>query len=135
MLFRSLWDVTFPAFALGWFAAVLLLFLRPVQVWVLGPLLGARHPSRDQMAVLVPAWRAVLQAVDLPARRYVLAVLPSHELNAFACGGHLRRERMRRHAGIAQGKAKVARAHFGEANPRHIEDAFTVGDEIGRAHV
>jgi len=26
---------------------------------------------------------------DLPARRYVLAVLPSHELNAFACGGHL----------------------------------------------
>lgn len=86
---RVAWDVTFTVFALSWFAAVVLLFLRPVQVWVLGPLLGARHPTRDQMAVLAPAWRAVLQAVDLPARRYVLAVLPSHELNAFACGGHL----------------------------------------------
>jgi Zn-dependent protease with chaperone function len=86
---RLAWDVTFPALALGYLAAVVLLFWRPVQVWVLAPLLGARHPSRDQMARLAPAWRAVLQATDLPARRYVLAVLPSHELNAFACGGHL----------------------------------------------
>lgn len=86
---RLAWDVSYTVFALTWFAAVVLLFLRPVQVWVLAPLLGARHPSRQQMAALAPAWRAVLQAVDLPARRYVLAVLPSNELNAFACGGHL----------------------------------------------
>ena len=31
----------------------------------------------------------MLQTNDLPAHRYVLAVLPSAELNAFACGGHL----------------------------------------------
>ncbi|MFM7044848.1 MAG: M48 family metalloprotease [Ilumatobacteraceae bacterium] len=86
---RLAWDVSFPELALGYLAAVVLLFWRPVQVWVLAPLLGARFPSRDQMARLAPAWRAVLQATDLPARRYVLAVLPSHELNAFACGGHL----------------------------------------------
>jgi Zn-dependent protease with chaperone function len=37
----------------------------------------------------MPAWRPVLQVNDLPLHRYVLAVLPSNELNAFACGGHL----------------------------------------------
>jgi Zn-dependent protease with chaperone function len=31
----------------------------------------------------------VLQANRLPARRFVIAVLPIDELNAFACGGHL----------------------------------------------
>jgi len=86
---RLAWDVAYVELALGYLAAVVLLFWRPVQVWLLAPLLGARFPSRDQMARLAPAWRAVLQAADLPARRYVLAVLPSHELNAFACGGHL----------------------------------------------
>ncbi|MFM7251990.1 MAG: M48 family metalloprotease [Ilumatobacteraceae bacterium] len=86
---RLAWNISYPELALGYLAAVVLLFWRPVQVWVLAPLLGARFPSRDQMSRLAPAWRAVLQATDLPARRYVLAVLPSHELNAFACGGHL----------------------------------------------
>ena len=46
-------------------------------------------PRAASGSVLAPAWRPVLQANDLPARRYVLAVLPSNELNAFACGGHL----------------------------------------------
>jgi Zn-dependent protease with chaperone function len=84
-----LWDVPFVWFAGGYVAAVVLLFLRPVQVYVLAPLLGARRPTPQQRSVLAPAWRPVLQMNDLPARRYVLAVLPSHELNAFACGGHL----------------------------------------------
>jgi Zn-dependent protease with chaperone function len=39
--------------------------------------------------MLAPAWRPVVQFNDLPLHRYVLAVLPSNELNAFACGGHL----------------------------------------------
>jgi Zn-dependent protease with chaperone function len=60
-----------------------------VQVWVLAPLLGARRPTPEQRSILAPAWRPVLQANDLPARRYVLAVLPSNDVNAFACGGHL----------------------------------------------
>jgi len=84
-----LWKVPFVWFAGGYLAAVVLLFWRPVQVFVLAPLLGARRPTAEQRAILAPAWRPVLQANELPARRYVLAVLPSNELNAFACGGHL----------------------------------------------
>ncbi len=84
-----IWDVSFVWFAVGYLAAVVLLFLRPVQLFVLAPLLGAHQPTPEQRSVLAPAWRPVLQMNDLPARRYVLAVLPSNELNAFACGGHL----------------------------------------------
>lgn len=86
---HALWQIPFGWFAFGYVAAVVLLFLRPVQVWVLAPLLGTRRPTPEQMSALAPAWRPVLQANDLPSRRYVLAVLPSNELNAFACGGHL----------------------------------------------
>ena len=87
--FRWAFGVPFQWFALGHLAAVVLLFLRPVQAWVLAPLLGARRPTHEEKVVLGPAWRPVLQVNDLPQRRYVLAVLPSNELNAFACGGHL----------------------------------------------
>lgn len=83
------WEVSYVWFALGYLAAVVLLFLRPVQRYVLAPLLGARRPTHDEMTVLEPAWRPVLQFNDLPRHRYVLAVLPSDDLNAFACGGHL----------------------------------------------
>ncbi len=84
-----IWAVPFVWFAVGYLVAVVLLFLRPVQVYVLAPLLGARRPTPEQRSALNPAWRPVLQMNDLPVRRYVLAVLPSNELNAFACGGHL----------------------------------------------
>jgi Zn-dependent protease with chaperone function len=86
---RVVWHISFVALALGYLAAVLLLFLRPVQVVVLAPLLGARRPTRRERATLDVAWRSVLQANRLPARRFVIAVLPIDELNAFACGGHL----------------------------------------------
>jgi len=83
------WHVSYLWFTLGYLAAVVLLFWRPIQAFVLAPLLGARRPDADQRRTLEPAWRPVLQVNDLPARRYVVAVLPSNELNAFACGGHL----------------------------------------------
>jgi Zn-dependent protease with chaperone function len=86
---RVVWHISFSAFAIGYLAAGLLLFLRPVQVAVLAPLLGARRPTRDERATLDVAWRSVLQANRLPAGRFVIAVLPIDELNAFACGGHL----------------------------------------------
>ncbi|MEP7202411.1 MAG: M48 family metalloprotease [Ilumatobacteraceae bacterium] len=86
---RVVWHISFMALALGYLAAVLLLFLRPVQVVVLAPLLGARRPTRRERATLDIAWRSVLQANRLPTRRFVIAVLPIDELNAFACGGHL----------------------------------------------
>jgi Zn-dependent protease with chaperone function len=86
---RVVWDISFVTLSLGYLAAVLLLFFRPVQVAILAPLLGARRPSRQERATLDVAWRSVLQANRLPARRFVIAVLPIDELNAFACGGHL----------------------------------------------
>ena len=36
-----------------------------------------------------PLWAQIAQANGLPASRYVVRVLPTEELNAFACGGHL----------------------------------------------
>lgn len=86
---NAIWSISFVWFALGYLAAVVLLFLRPVQTWVLAPLLGARRLTPAQSATVAHAWRPVLQANDLPGHRYVLAALPSNELNAFACGGHL----------------------------------------------
>jgi Zn-dependent protease with chaperone function len=86
---RVVWHISFVALSLGYLAAVLLLFFRPVQVVILAPLLGARRPTRHERAMLDVAWRSVLQANRLPARRFVIAVLPIDELNAFACGGHL----------------------------------------------
>lgn len=65
------------------------LFIRPLQVWILTPLLGARRPSPDEEAIIEPLWSQIAQANDLPASRYVVRILPSLELNAYACGGHL----------------------------------------------
>ncbi len=83
------WQIRFWQFAAAYLAAGILLFLRPVQRLVLTRLLGARRPTRAEQAVLEPVWREVTQAVHLPARRFVLAVLDADELNAFASGGHL----------------------------------------------
>lgn len=83
------WDVPFPTAALAYLAAVGLLFLRPVQAGILTPLLGARLPTRSERARLETAWRPVIQRLDLSPHRYLLVVLESDDLNAFACGGHL----------------------------------------------
>jgi len=81
--------VSYLVFAASMLAAGTLLFARPVQRLVLTRLLGARTPTADETQVLGRAWRVVAQATHVPARRYVLAVIDSDELNAFASGGHL----------------------------------------------
>jgi len=86
---QLVWHVPYHWFALGHLAASVLLFLRPLQTAVLAPLMGARRPTRDELAVLAPAWQPVLQRNRLSSRRFVLAVLPANDINAFACGGHL----------------------------------------------
>jgi Zn-dependent protease with chaperone function len=73
----------------GFLAVGLLLFVRPFQVLVLTPILGARQPTPEESVVIAPLWAQIAQANHLPASRYVLRVLPSDELNAYACGGHL----------------------------------------------
>jgi len=70
-------------------SAGLLLFVRPFQVLVLTPILGARRANDSEATVIEPLWTHIARANDLPPSRYVVRVLPSDELNAFACGGHL----------------------------------------------
>lgn len=82
-------DVRYWWVVVGFLVAGLTLFIRPVQVSVLTPLLRARRPTVDEAAVIEPLWAQIAQANHLPASRYVVRVLPSWELNAFACGGHL----------------------------------------------
>ena len=74
---------------LAFAAGAILLFLRPVQAVLLTWVLGTRPPTRTEQVRLDTAWRSVLQANHLPPSRYLLTVLDSDELNAFACGGHL----------------------------------------------
>ena len=81
--------VPYWAFAAGYLAAGVLMFLRPVQRLLLSWLYGARRPTPDELDRLEPAWHDVLRQAGLPARRFVLAVTDSPELNAYACGGHV----------------------------------------------
>ena len=78
---RSPWR---PAYLGRLLALGVLLFFRPVQRFVLGPLLGARRPTPDETARLETAWRSVLQRNRMRNSRYMVMVLPSDELNAFA---------------------------------------------------
>jgi Zn-dependent protease with chaperone function len=89
LLVRLVWDVPYWWFAGGYVIGAVLLFIRPVQAVVLTPLFGARRPSEAELERLAPLWRDLAIANDLPPDRYILRVLPSDELNAFACGGHL----------------------------------------------
>ena len=89
LLVRLVWDVPFWWFAGGYALGAVLLFVRPIQALVLTPLFGARRPTDEELARLAPVWRDVARVNDLPADRYILRVLPSDEINAFACGGHL----------------------------------------------
>ena len=82
-------DIRYWSVVAAFAASGLLLFVRPIQVLALTPLLRARRPTDDEAAVIEPLWAQIAQANGLPASRYVLRVLPTDELNAFACGGHL----------------------------------------------
>ena len=89
LLIRLVWEIPFWLFALGYCVAAVLLFVRPIQAFVLTPLFGARKPTRRELRVVAPLWRRLAQMNDLPAERYMLRVVPLDEVNAFACGGHL----------------------------------------------
>ena len=86
---RAVWRVPFWAFAAGHLVAVVLMFWRPLQTVLVMRMLGAARATAHESARLEPAWRSVAQQLGIRPRRYALAVLPSEELNAFACGGSL----------------------------------------------
>ena len=71
------------------FSLFILLFSRPVQRFVLMRLLGARNPTSREQAILAESWQPIVQRNKLQRRQFVLAVVDTESLNAFACGGHL----------------------------------------------
>src|SRR3954451_5203577 len=73
----------------AWVLAAALLFVPSVQVAVLARFLGTRPPTPDELTVITPIWRDLAVKANLPQYRYVVRVIDSEELNAFACGGHL----------------------------------------------
>jgi Zn-dependent protease with chaperone function len=87
--FRLLFGVPYWWFVVGFLAIGLLLFVRPVQVFALTPILGARAATRDEADVIAPMWAHIAEANGVPITRYVVRVIDSDEVNAFACGGHL----------------------------------------------
>jgi len=86
---RSFWHVEFWLFAVVHLAAVVVMFWRPLQTVLVMRMLGASRATYDEAARLEPAWRSVANQLGIKPKRYALAVLPSDELNAFACGGSL----------------------------------------------
>ncbi|MFM7307762.1 MAG: M48 family metallopeptidase [Actinomycetota bacterium] len=82
-------DVRYWLFVLSFFSLFIVLFSRPVQRFVLLRLLGARLPNSREKAVLDAAWLPIVRRNSLDRRRFVLAVVDTDSLNAFACGGHL----------------------------------------------
>ena len=86
LVVRLVAPVPYWAFAAGYLAAGVLMFLRPVQRLLLSWLYGARTPTPAEQARLEPAWQDVMHQAGQPAKRFVLAVTDSPELNAYACG-------------------------------------------------
>ena len=76
-------------FAVVYLGAGVLLCLRPVQQLLLRWLFGARRPQPAELRRLRPVWDDVVRQAGFPKDRFVLAVVDSDELNAFACGGHV----------------------------------------------
>lgn len=87
--FGLIWGIPYWWSAAIWFAGGLLLFVRPFQVAVLSPLLGARRPTADEIAAVQPIWEVLTHSNGFSPRHFVLRVVPADELNAYACGGHL----------------------------------------------
>ena len=82
-------SLTYWMFVIAFFAVGVLLFVRPFQVLVLTPIIGARRPTHEEAALIEPIWADIANANGLPASRYVVRVVDTDEVNAFACGGHL----------------------------------------------
>lgn len=84
----SFW-VPFAWVLIGFAATGPLLFVRRFQILVITPILGARLPTAHEQATIEPLWNEIVRVSNLSDDRYVVRILPSDELNAFACGGHL----------------------------------------------
>lgn len=83
------WSLPWWAPATAWLVTGVGLFVRPAQLVMLSPALGARRPTPAERAEVEPVWLEVAAAAGIPPDRFVLRVVDSDEVNAFACGGHM----------------------------------------------
>ena len=67
--FSILFDVHYWRFVVAFLVVGLLMFVRPFQVFVLTPILGARRPTPAEAAVIEPIWTEIAEANGLPANR------------------------------------------------------------------
>lgn len=79
----------FFAFSFSYLALGVTFFVPVVQRWVLTVMVGARRPLRTEAERIKPAFDAVVQAMHLERHRFVVGVIDSDQVNAFAVGGHL----------------------------------------------
>lgn len=82
-------DLRFVHVLIAFALVGLLLWVKPFQIAVLTPILGARAPTDDERAAIEPVWAELAAANGLSPKRYVVRIVPSDALNAYACGGHL----------------------------------------------
>src|SRR6266508_2157460 len=59
LLVRLAWDVPYWVFAGGYCLGAVLLFVRPIQAFVLTPLFGARSPTAEEQDLIQPLWRQI----------------------------------------------------------------------------
>ncbi|HEY5662790.1 MAG TPA: M48 family metalloprotease [Ilumatobacter sp.] len=86
---RLLVGVGYWTVPVAWLLLGSLLFVPAIQVAVLSPFLGARRPTDDELRVITPIWRELAARANQPQYRYVIRVIDSDDLNAYACGGYL----------------------------------------------
>lgn len=86
---RLVFGVPYWIVPVAWLTLGVLLFVPSVQVAVLSPFFGARRTSPHELDVIAPIWRDLAARANLPQYRYIIRVIDSDELNAYACGGHL----------------------------------------------
>lgn len=73
----------------GWLLSGLVIFARPVEVFIARVLLRARRPTATELRWLEAPWAAVLAAAGIQRDAYSLWIQDVDELNAFAGAGHI----------------------------------------------
>jgi len=86
---RFVFGIPYWIVPVAWVLAAALLFVPSVQVVVLARFLGTRPPTPDELTVITPIWRDLAVKANLPQYRYVVRVIDSDELNAFAWRSYL----------------------------------------------
>ncbi|HEX8123061.1 MAG TPA: M48 family metalloprotease [Solirubrobacteraceae bacterium] len=73
----------------AWTLSAVLVFLRPVELWLARFLFGAREPTAAERARLEPVWQGVCSAAQEDLGDYLLRIEDREEVNATAGGARI----------------------------------------------